>query len=111
VCGSRALSLAATGAELYGESLASRCYGEALCQSDPGRLEEAEGYIRRAIAIQEERGMKPQLARSYVACAHLFKVKGEGIRVQECLDKARALFGELDMQWDLQRLAEVFTEV
>ena len=111
VCGSRALSLAATGAELYGESLASRCYGEALCQSDPGRLEEAEGYIRRAIAIQEERGMKPQLARSYVARAHLFKVKGEGIRVRECLDKARALFGELDMQWDLQRLAEAFTEV
>jgi class 3 adenylate cyclase/tetratricopeptide (TPR) repeat protein len=111
VCGSRALSLAATGAELYGESLASRCYGEALCQSDPGRLEEAEGYIRRAIAIQEERGMKPQLARSYVASAHLFKVKGEGTRVQECLDKARALFGELDMQWDLQRLAEAFTEV
>src|SRR5260370_40709041 len=89
VCGSRALSLAATGAELYGESLASRCYGEALCQRDPGRREEAEGYIRRAIAIQEERWMKPQRARRQVARAHLLKVKGEGIRARGRLDKAR----------------------
>ena len=91
--------------------MASRCYGEALCQSDPARLGEAEAHIRRAIALQEEKGMKPQLARSYVACALALKVKGEGDKAREWLDKGRALFQELDMQWDQQRLGEAFGEV
>ena len=110
-CASRARSLVGTGTELYGESLASRCYGEALCQSDSARLEEAEAHIRRAIAIQEQNGMKPQLARSYVACARFLKAKGEIDEARECLHKARDLFRALEMQWDQQRLAEAFREV
>ena len=55
--------------------------------------------------------MKPQLARSYVACALALKVKGEGDKAREWLDKGRALFQELDMQWDQQRLGEAFGEV
>jgi class 3 adenylate cyclase/tetratricopeptide (TPR) repeat protein len=110
-CASRALSLVGTGTELYGESLASRCYGEALGQSDPARLEEAEAHMRRAIAIQEQNGMKPQLARSYVACARFLNAKGEIDEARECLHKARDLFRTLEMEWDQQRLAEAFREV
>jgi tetratricopeptide (TPR) repeat protein len=102
---SRAQTLVATGPDMYGESLASRLYGEALCQSDPARLEEAEGHIRRAIALQEGKAMKPQLARSYVACARLLKLKGEGDGARGYLDKARTLFQEMGMQWDEEQLA------
>jgi class 3 adenylate cyclase/tetratricopeptide (TPR) repeat protein len=108
-CASRALRLVTTGPDVYGEGLASRCYGEALCQSDPARLEEAEAHIRRAIALQEDKAMKPQPARSYAACARLLQVKGKGDEAREYLDKARAMFRELGMQWDQQRLSEVFT--
>jgi tetratricopeptide (TPR) repeat protein len=110
-CASRARSLVGTGTELYGESLASRCYGEALCQSDPPRLQEAEAHIRRAITIQENNGMKPQLARSYVACSRFLKAKGEIDEAREYLHKARDLFRTLEMQWDQQRLVEAFREV
>ena len=105
-CASRALGLVTTGPDVYGEGLASRCYGEALGQSDPARLEEAEAHIRRAIALQEDKAMKPQLARSYAACARLLQVKGKGDEAREYLDKARTLFRDLGMEWDQQRLAE-----
>jgi tetratricopeptide (TPR) repeat protein len=110
-CASRARSLVGAGTELYGESLASRCYGEALYQSDPARLEEADAHIRRAIVIQEHNGMKPQLARSYVACARVLKAKGDIDEARACLRKARDLFRTLEMQWDTERLAEAFGEV
>ena len=109
-CASRARSLVGAGTELYGESLASRCYGEALYQSDPARQEEAEAHIRRAILIQEHNGMKPQLARSYVACARVLKAKGDIEEARACLRKARDLFRTLEMQWDTRRLAEAFGE-
>jgi tetratricopeptide (TPR) repeat protein len=105
---SRALSLAVPGSDFYGESLAARCYGEALCQKDPNRLAEAEEHIQRAIRLQAEKGMKPQLARSYVGYARLLQLKGEADKAREYLDRARALFQELDMQWHQRRLAETF---
>jgi class 3 adenylate cyclase/tetratricopeptide (TPR) repeat protein len=108
---SRALSLVATGPDVYGESLAARCFGEALCQSDSARLQEAEAHIRRAIALQADKAMKPQLARSYVACARLLMVKGERVEAREYLDKARTIFRGLGMKWDQERLAEAFTDV
>ena len=105
---SRALSLVGQGNDFYGESLASRCYGEALCQKDPSRVAEAEEHIQRAMRLQEEKGMKPQLARSYVGYARLLKVKGEAGKAEECVARARVLFSEMDMQWHLGRLAEAF---
>ncbi|MEK7878474.1 MAG: tetratricopeptide repeat protein, partial [candidate division NC10 bacterium] len=105
---SRALSLVGQGNDFYGESLASRCYGEALCQKDPSRVAEAEEHIQRAMRLQEEKGMKPQLARSYVGYARLLKVKGEAGKAEECVARARVLFSEMDMQWHLGRLAETF---
>jgi class 3 adenylate cyclase/tetratricopeptide (TPR) repeat protein len=110
-CALRARSLVGTGTEFYGESLASRGYGEALYQSDPGRLEEADAHIRRAITIQEHHGMKPQLARSYVACARLLTARGDIDEAKDSLRKARDLFRTLEMQWDTKRLAEAFGEV
>jgi class 3 adenylate cyclase/tetratricopeptide (TPR) repeat protein len=107
---SRALSLVATGPDVYGEGLASRCYGEALGESDPSRLEEAEAHIRRAIALQEDKAMKPQLARSYVACARLLAVKGEVTKARAYVDRARGLFEPLGMQWHQQWLTEAFPD-
>jgi len=42
--------------------------------------------------------MKPQLARSYVSYARLLKLKGEAEKAGEFLDRARAMFEEMDMQ-------------
>jgi hypothetical protein len=107
---SRALSLVATGPDVYGEGLASRCHGEALGESDPSRLEEAETHIRRAIALQEDKAMKPQLARSYVACARLLAAKGEVDQARAYVDRARGLFEPLGMQWHQQWLTEAFPD-
>ena len=103
---SRALDLVKTAPDVYGESQASRCYGEALGQSDRSRLDEAEAYIKRAIALQEEKALKPQLARSYEARGRALELKGDADQAGQWLDKARSLFQELDMRWDHQRLAE-----
>jgi class 3 adenylate cyclase/tetratricopeptide (TPR) repeat protein len=104
---SRALALMPQGSDAYGESRASRCYGEALFRKDPGRLVEAQGYIESAIRLQQDKGMRPQAAISLVSQARLLRATGDSERAGALLDRAARMFEEMGMSWHRQRVADL----
>jgi tetratricopeptide (TPR) repeat protein len=103
----RALSLVSKGTDAYGESRASRCYGDALYRKDPTRLDEAERYIESAIRLQQTKGMRPQTAISLVSHARLLQTRGEGDRARMLLARAAELFDDLGMPWHRERVREL----
>jgi class 3 adenylate cyclase/tetratricopeptide (TPR) repeat protein len=103
----RALALVSRGTDAYGESRASRCYGEALYRKDPSRLEEAERSIEAAIRLQQAKGMRPQTAISLVSHAGLLGARGERARARALLEQADEMFQRLGMPWHRQRVGEL----
>ncbi len=64
----------------------------ALALCDLGRYEEAEAAYRRAIAVMEGvRCGEAECAITYINLAHMYEDMGEGERIPDCLQRARAL--------------------
>ncbi len=70
-------------------------------------------WWRRAIEEGEERGARLELSRAYFEIGKLLlepesKYKMlNGITAKEYLEKAKVLFEEMDLQWDLDELSRV----
>ena len=73
----------------------------------------ATEFWKRAIEEGERLGARPDLARTYMEIGKRFleeksKFKElNGISAEEYLEKARAMFQEMDLQWDLDELDKI----
>jgi tetratricopeptide (TPR) repeat protein len=71
-----------------------RYMAEILLNMDEGRILEAEEWIQKAIAADEEHGVLFELARDYLLSGEICKRKGDKRRALESLQKAVAIFRE-----------------
>ncbi len=82
-----------------------------------GKQSKAAKWWKRAIEVGEQLGQRPDLARIYMEIGMRFleeksKYKElDGIGAEEYLEKARTMFQEMDLQWDLDELEKVRNEV
>jgi len=81
-----------------------------------GRQKKALKWWAKSIKIGEKLGAKPDLSRTYFEVGKSLlssdsKYKQlNGITAREYLDKARIMFEEMDLQWDLNELDKVRTK-
>ena len=82
-----------------------------------GKQKKAVKWWKRAIQETERLGACPNLARTYMEIGKSFleeksKYKElNGIGAEEYLEKARAMFKEMDLQWDLDELDKITSDV
>jgi class 3 adenylate cyclase/tetratricopeptide (TPR) repeat protein len=66
-------------------------------------VEAAEDYFRQALALSEEIGMRPLLARCHLGFGKLYRQRGKHQKAQEHLTIAAALFRDMEMRLWLER--------
>jgi tetratricopeptide (TPR) repeat protein len=78
-----------------------------------GKPKKAVKWWKRSIEEGEQQGARPELARTYMEIGKRFLEEKSvykelnGISAKEYLEKARAMFQEMDLQWDLDKLEKV----
>jgi class 3 adenylate cyclase/tetratricopeptide (TPR) repeat protein len=98
-----AVKLAHEGGQRGAEAHALRLLGEIASASDPPEIEAAEGYYRQAIALSEEREMRPLVAKCQLGLGRLHRRAGKPQHAQEYLAAAIRMFREMDMGFWLER--------
>jgi hypothetical protein len=78
-----------------------------------GKQKKALIWWNKSIKVGEQLGARPELARTYMEAGKRLpeqKSKYEqlnGIPAKEYLEKARALFQEMELEWDLEQLDKI----
>jgi class 3 adenylate cyclase/tetratricopeptide (TPR) repeat protein len=98
-----ALGVSTEKAHDWSRSIALRVHGEALRAASPPALARAAESIRAAIAIQESRECRCDLAWSRLALARLASFQGDGEGAAAAAAAAAALFAELGIARGLER--------
>ena len=74
-------------------------------------------WWQKAIEEGERLGARPELSRAYFEVGkRLLEAKSKykelnGIEAEEYLEKAKALFEEMDLQWDLDELDKIIASI
>jgi tetratricopeptide (TPR) repeat protein len=82
-----------------------------------GKQNKAVKWWKKAIEEGKQLGARPDLARTYMEIGKRFleeksKYKElNGIKAEEYLEKARIMFQEMDLQWDLDELDKITASV
>ncbi|MFX0212336.1 MAG: hypothetical protein ACFFDT_40560, partial [Candidatus Hodarchaeota archaeon] len=77
------------------------------------KLNKALNYWDKSIKSAEHLGARPELARTYMEVGErLLEKKSKfqqlnGIQAEEYLEKARVLFQEMELEWDLEELSKI----
>jgi tetratricopeptide (TPR) repeat protein len=98
-----ALGVSTEKAQDWSRSIALRVHGEALRAASPPALGRAAESIRAAIAIQESRECRCDLAWSRLALARLASFQGDGEGAAAAAAAAEALFAEMGIARGLER--------
>jgi predicted ATPase len=85
----------------YVIAFANRTFAEIFSSLEPSDPQKADRAILKAIQIQQEIDVKPELTRSYVSYTHLLTSRGEKETAKEYLAKAIGMFQQMGMTWDL----------
>ncbi|MBI3456457.1 MAG: AAA family ATPase [Candidatus Rokubacteria bacterium] len=93
----RALELSREHQERGYEAYALRLLGEAVARRDRADPEAAEPYYRQALALADELGMRPLVARCHLGLGSLSQRAGDETHAEAHLATATALFREMDM--------------
>ena len=81
-----------------------------------GKQKKALKWWDKSIRIGEHLGARPELARTYMEVGkRLLEPKSKhgalnGLSAEDYLGKARALFEEMELAWDLQELEKVLPD-
>jgi class 3 adenylate cyclase/tetratricopeptide (TPR) repeat protein len=102
--------LAEEGGDRFHAALAHRILAESLSRLRPSDSQWPHREILEAIRIQQEIGARPELARSYVSYARLFKASGETEQARTQLTRAIDMFRHMGMTWDLDRAERALRE-
>jgi class 3 adenylate cyclase/tetratricopeptide (TPR) repeat protein len=82
---------------------AIRLLGEITAHRDPPDVETAEGRYPEALTLAEELGMRPLVAHCHLGLGKLYGRAGDGVRAQEHLTTATAMYREMDMTFWLEK--------
>ena len=75
-----------------------RALAEALC-ADACDVSGAEGHYREALALAEELGMRPLVARCHAGLASLYRRTGQLQQARELLTTALMMYREMGMRF------------
>jgi len=101
--GERALELARTHGERGHEAAALRLLGDLALTHEPPLVGTAAEHYRSAIAIADELGLRPLLARTHLALGQLQRRAGRAVDAEGNLTSAVMLFSDLGMRSWLDR--------
>ena len=101
--GERALGLARAHGERGHEAAALRLLADTAAAEQPPRLDIAVERYAAAVAIAEELGLRPLLARSHLGLGQIHRRAGRPLEAEEHLATAVVLFSDLGMWTWLDR--------
>jgi tetratricopeptide (TPR) repeat protein len=85
-----------------------RLLGDIAAHPDRVDADSAEAHYRQALALAEELGLRPLVARCHLSLGALYRRTGKRPEAREHLTTATTLFGEMDMRyWREQAEAEL----
>ncbi|MFQ5831013.1 MAG: hypothetical protein ACE5JD_17970, partial [Candidatus Methylomirabilia bacterium] len=99
----RALELAVASGERGHEAETLRILGEISASGDPLDSESVRTYYQRTMALAEELGMRPLLARCHLNFGKLYRRTGDRPKAQEHLTAATTMLREMDMRFWLEQ--------
>jgi len=99
----RALMRARERSERSSEAWALRLLGEIASHRDPPDVGKAESDYRQALALADELGMRPLVARCHLGLGTLYRRKGWWQQAQDHLTTATSMFREMDMRFWLEQ--------
>ena len=76
----------------------------AKSRREPLERETAEGHNRQAIALAEDIGLRPLVARSHDALGKLYRRVGKHETAQEHLSTAITMYRQMDMKFWLEQV-------
>ncbi|MBI3457548.1 MAG: sigma 54-interacting transcriptional regulator [Candidatus Rokubacteria bacterium] len=102
----RALELARERRERGHEAYALRLLGEVAARRDPPDVERALASYRQAVALADELGMRPLLARCRLGLGMLYRRLGDRPSADQHLAAATAFFRDMGMRFWLERIQQ-----
>jgi tetratricopeptide (TPR) repeat protein len=104
----QALRLSTAQKERGNEAYALRLLGEIESHGPQPEIEAAERYLREAVALGAELGMRPLVAHCHLGFGNLYRRTGKREQAMEYLITATKMYREMDMQlWLAQAEAEM----
>lgn len=107
-CARQALALSRDLSEQGHEAWALRLLGQVHAQGDPPKAEQGEAAFGQAMALAQELGMRPLLARCHLGLGTLYRRIGKPQQAREHLTTAATMLHEMDMGfWLAEAEAEI----
>lgn len=100
---SRAADIAEKSGFRGSQARIARLLGEIAARRDPPQVAQAEEHYRRALALADELGMRPLIARCHLDLGRLHRRAGAEQKAKEHLSTATALYRDLDMPFWLEQ--------
>jgi len=79
------------------EARVLRVLGQVAAHEDPPEAEQAVRYLRQALALASELGMRPLVAHCHLDLARAYWRLGMRSQGEECLTSARSMYREMEM--------------
>jgi tetratricopeptide (TPR) repeat protein len=111
VSAQRALGLARQHKERGHEAYTLRLLGEIAAREDPLDIAKAENHYRQALALAEELGMRPLIARCHVGLGRLYGCAGERQKAEEHLTTGVSMMREMQMGVWLEKAEAALKEL
>jgi class 3 adenylate cyclase/tetratricopeptide (TPR) repeat protein len=107
----RALGLARQHKERGHEAYTLRLLGEIAAHKDPPDVGEAEHHYRQALALAEERGMRPLMAHCQLGLGKLYRNIGNTQQAKKHLTAATKMMRDMEMGLWLEKAKEELKEL
>jgi class 3 adenylate cyclase/tetratricopeptide (TPR) repeat protein len=84
-------------------------HGDIAIHADRFDSDNGEAHYREALKLAEPRGMRPLVAHCHLGLGTLYRRTGNDGRAAEHFTLARALYGEMDMRFWLEKVQRIFS--
>jgi tetratricopeptide (TPR) repeat protein len=85
------------------EAWVLRLLGEIALRRAPAEADDARAHYQEALAIADQRGMRPLAAHCHLGLGKLYRRTGQRERAQEHLTTATAMYREMEMPFWLEQ--------
>jgi tetratricopeptide (TPR) repeat protein len=107
----RAVELSRTRKERGIEAWALHCLGAIVAQRDPPEVDEAAAHYRQALALAEERGMRPLQAHCHRGLDTLYAATGQREQARAALSTAIEMYRSMEMTFWLPQTEAALAQV
>jgi tetratricopeptide (TPR) repeat protein len=103
-CAQRGLEISRRLKRRGSEAEALHVLGEIAATSAPLDADAAEAHYRQAMALAQERDMRPLVAHCHLGLGKLYRRTGKREQAQEHITTATAMYREMDMRFWLEQI-------